>query len=239
MKKNIILVILMGLFITNIYAKDDPVITKELTVESFTGINVCCMVDVYLSEGQSSTVVVKADPEILSDLEIDVKNQVLDIRFKDQKNSFSDFFKKNKPRVSVYVSAQNLVLLKAEATGKIIGQTVLNAGDIKLEANATGSITADINAEKLNCRADSKGSITLNGKADYAKVAADSMGKVDMKNFEVSKADVKADSMGKVDITVKDNLKAHADSMGKVSYYGSPAVVDSSSDSMGSVKHKD
>lgn len=237
MKRNIIITLLIFAFAT-VYGGDE-LLTKEITVDPFTGIRACCAIDVYITEGQSSTVLVKADSENLPKVKIDVIDGTLHISQDSNQTDISlNSLKKDKRKIIVYVTAQGLMSLEVDAAAKITGQTTIKAENIKLKADAMGAINIDLKANNLTCKSDAMGNITLNGTASYAKVSADSMGKVDLKGMTVGKADVKADSMGSVDITVKDELKAYAASMGKVNYYGTPSKKETSSDSMGKVKQK-
>jgi hypothetical protein len=227
--KTFILSIFCCLFTVAACAQDKQ--TETRPVESFNGINVCCGIRVYLTEGKSSTITVKALPDDMKDLVTEVKNGILKISYKKTKIKF----KKNN-RIEVYVTAENLSSLEAGAGGSIEGTGDIRAKDIKINAGSGGQVGLNLKAENVTCHSNSGGNIKLTGSATTADLSANSGGVIDLKEMTVDKAAADANSGGVVRINVVDEMIASANSGGIITYYGNPPKVDKSSNSGGIIK---
>lgn len=227
MKKISLVLMMCCIYIAGISAQ----VSQERSVGTFNGISVCCGIEVLLSEGQSSKIIVKANQNTLSKVKTEVKGNTLHIGFDRSANNRND-------KVSVYVTAKNLVLLEANASGQIKGMSDINAKDIRMHTNSAGGITLNLKADNVICESNSAGTINLTGTAAYAKVSNNSASSINMRHFTANRADVSSNSGASISIGVKDQIKAHANSGGSVKYYGNPSKSDISSNSGGSVKKK-
>jgi hypothetical protein len=229
-----ILGLLACLFITTANAEDKQT-TERRTVTSFNGIHVCCGIDLYLTEGESSEIIVTAKPDEITSVITEVKNGVLSVSFKNSKKN-SNFKRRNK--VSVYVTAQNLISLEASAGGSIEGTSDIHAKDIRLTTSSGGDVQLRLDAENITCHASSGGDVKLKGAATTAHLSANSGGDLQLKDLTAGTVIADANSGGDIEIRVVEEITANASSGGGVKYYGNPAKKAVSSSSGGSVKNK-
>jgi hypothetical protein len=227
--KTFILSIFCCLFTVAACAQDKQ--TETRPVESFNGINVCCGIRVYLTEGKSSTITVKALSDDLKDLVTEVKNGILNISYKKTKIKF----RKNN-RIEVYVTAENLSSFEAGSGGSIEGTGDIRGKGLKISANSGGSIRLNLKAENITCHSNSGGSVNLTGSATTAALSANSGGVLDLKEMTVNKVTADANSGGVIKINVVDELVASANSGGIITYYGNPPKANASSNSGGVIK---
>jgi len=232
MKKLHIILVLCCLITTSIYAQN---VTQERNINSFSGIKVCCGIDLYLSEGTSSILKITANPDVIDRVLTEVKGGVLNVSVK---NDPDRRFNNNQGGIKVYVSANNLNLIEASSGSDIKGQTKINAKEIKLSASSSGDITLDLYATHIIGNASSGSDIKVTGSATSAKLSASSGSDIKMKGMSVLIADVKASSGSDIEITVKEEINAKASSGSDIEYYGNPTRVNVSSSSGGSIKRK-
>lgn len=204
--------------------------TQKRSVGSFNSIDVCCGIQVLLTEGSSSSVTVEANSNIISDVKTEVKGRTLNISFNNQRN------KNNKGKIVVHVTAKDIEKLDSGSGSKIEGTNTINAGNIKLNVNSAGQINLDLKANDVVCNGNSAGTITLRGEAVSVKASNNSASSFNLKGFQTTNADISTNSGASVDITVKSEIKAHANSGAHVRYYGNPSKTDISSNSGASVK---
>ncbi|SHG06138.1 head GIN domain-containing protein [Dysgonomonas macrotermitis] len=232
MKKQTLLLALFCILSITVYAQN--IVSQKRQVSSFSGIKVCCAINVYITEGNSPSITVSANGDIIDKVITEVKNNVLSISVNNNKKKK---FGRN-DKIEVYVTASNLNLIEASSGSDIYGKSLINANIIKLNASSAGSIKLDLKANTVKCDASSGGDINLTGSANNAEATASSGGDVKMKGMIVLTASASASSGGDVSITVKNEIKASASSGGDVVYYGNPAKVAKSASSGGGVKKK-
>ncbi len=234
MKKIIGVVLLCGVLFSSCLFSGN-IVEEERTVEAFTGIKSCCGIDVYIAEGNSSTIRVEADDAIIDNIVTEVTDSVLNISYR---NDTNEKFSWGMKKMSVYVTAQDLTLIDASSASDVRSEGELNAKDIEINANSAADIFLELEAENVTCRANSGSDITLIGTASSANISAASGANIRMKEMIVNKAVVDASSGSDVDIWVKEEIEANASSGSDINYYGNPPHAKVSPSSGADIRKK-
>ena len=203
--------------------------TRDLS--GFTGVKTSTAIDIYLTQGNSFSVVVEADNNLLEYIETEVDNGVLKV-YVDKVN-----ITKSEKKV-VHVTMKEIDLIKASSAGDVIGQTPVKAEELKISTSSAGDVKLEVHVGKLYLSTSSSGDITLKGEAEYLEASTSSAGDIKAYELTVKEADVSASSAGDVKITVTERLIARASSAGDVYYMGDPKYVDAKSSSAGDVVKK-
>lgn len=232
--KKIIGVLLVITFLSSCLNINANIVEEERTVGSFSGVSSCCGIDVYITEGSSSTIRVQADNAIINDIVTKVKDGVLDISLKN--NTFNKKLMKGK--MVVYISAKDLSSIHASSSSKIKGSGKFRGKDVAIHASSAGEIALELTAENITCKVSSGANVTVKGTASYANISASSGSDARMKEMIVNRADVSTSSGSDAKIWVKENIKARASSGSSISYYGNPTDKDVSSSSGASIRAK-
>jgi len=207
--------------------------TENRSIGSFNAINVCCGIDLYITEGKSSTITVEvSDKEYLSHVKTEVRNGWLRLSFDNK-----DLRKKpNGLKIKVSVSASDLSAIEATSGSDVVSTTKLFANDIKVLANSGADIKIELDTKNLECDVSSGADIKLAGSALNAKVDASSGGDINMGEMTVKVARAHASSGSDIRLHVTDEIKANASSGGGIKYTGNPQTVNSGKSSGGSVR---
>ncbi len=203
--------------------------TETRIVKDFTGVSTSTAIDIYLSQGDKFEVIVEADENLLQYIVTEVDNGVLKVGFEKGLNIIWS------EKKIVHVTMKDVDYIRASSAGDVIGQTRINAENLKIRTSSAGDVKLEVYAKSLDLSTSSSGDITLSGTADYLEASTSSAG--DIKAFEltVKEADISASSAGDVKITVTDRLHARASSAGDIQYRGNPDKVDARSSSAGDV----
>lgn len=205
------------------------VVKQDRNVGNFSGVRVSTAIDVYLTQGEKTSVVVETDENIQEYLVTEVKNDVLNIYF--DASVLSVEVKK------VYVTTKEINSLSTTSAGDIFGQNPIKTNNLKLNSSSAGDIKVEVYAGFVDANLSSSGDITLTGEADSMDASLSSAGDFNAYNFKVKQADVSASSAGNADIWVTEKLIARASSAGDINYKGDPEYVDAHSSSAGGI-HK-
>lgn len=205
------------------------VVKQERNVSDFSGVKVSTAIDVYLTQGEKTSVVVETDENIQEYLVTEVKNDVLNIYF--DASILSVEVKK------VYVTTKQINYLSTTSSGDIFGQNPFKTGNLKLNSSSAGDIKVEVYAKNVDANGSSSGDITLTGEADYLEADLSSAGDLNAYSFKVKQADVSVSSAGNADLYVTEKLNARASSAGDINYKGDPEFIDAHSSSAGGI-HK-
>ncbi|MFD0700521.1 GIN domain-containing protein [Myroides pelagicus] len=159
--------------------------------------------------------------------------------------------------VNIYISQQGIEKFVGEAAAKIVVEGRGKVGTLKIGLDSGASLVGDFQATSVQLNLDSssryEGDISatkLKGNIDSAAIAkvtgdvkilevdVDSMGQFEGSALIAKEVYVKADSMGKAKVYPTEQLNASADSMGSIEYYNTPKILNTTMDSMGTVKKK-
>jgi len=205
------------------------VVKQERSVGDFSGVKVSTAIDVYLTQGEKTSVVVETDENIQEYLVTEVKDNVLHIYF--DASILSVEVKK------VYVTTKKIDYLSTTSAGDIFGQNPFKTEYLKLNSSSAGDIKVEVYAKSVDANMSSSGDITLTGEADYLEADLSSAGDLNAYNFKVKQAEVSVSSAGNADIWVTEKLNARASSAGDINYKGDPEFVDAHASSAGGI-HK-
>jgi hypothetical protein len=232
-------------------------VTETRSVADFTEIHVSSGIQVIYTQSQNKSVVVESDnQEKLDRIVTEAKGGTLKIYVIAEKENWK---KKNTFKViNVYVSAPNVKSFKTDSgaqinleneitsTSKIeidlnSGSSVkgnISAKNIDIDADSASSFSGRIKATTVNVDLDSASTVSVTGSAESISIEASSSAKFSGKDFTVKSADIEANSTSSVTLTVTESIKASADSLAKINYYGNPKNANKKSSSLGEVNEK-
>ena len=232
-------------------------VLETRNVSDFTQIHSSSGVNVYYTQSSTKSIRVESDnQEKVNQIVTEVKGGKLKIYVKSTKEKWGKdtTFKVLK----VYVSAPNITAFKSDSGSSLtlennvssdskIGIDVssgssikgnISAKSIKIEAGSGASYKGKIAATSVSVKLDSGSSVSLSGKTDFIEIETDSGASFSGKDLTVKSAVVEAESTSSVTLTVTESIKASADSLAKINYYGNPKNTDKKSSSLGEVIQK-
>lgn len=235
----------------------DAQVKETRTVADFAEIHASSGVKVYYTQSSEKSVKVESDnQEKLERIVTETKGGTLKIYVTPEKEKWG---KKNTFKViNVYVSAPNVKSFKADSgaqinfeneitsTSKIeidlsSGSSVkgnISAKNIDIDADSASSFSGQIKATTVDVDLDSASSVSVTGSAESISIEASSSANFSGKDFTVKSAHIEANSTSSVTLTVTESIKASADSLAKINYYGNPKNANKKSSSLGQVNQK-
>jgi hypothetical protein len=225
-------------------------VARAYGIQNITELEVGSASKLVLVQGNSDTLRVEGEPEVIQRVKVDQEGQRLTLSMKDHANGGSGFlslFKRNTP--TFYLQLKNLDSLKlhgaSEAhvgrwTGKSLAVHLHGASDLEFTQLALENLQMEIGgASNLTMKDLSAGisSFRIGGASD-AKVAGQSRFlKVDAggasnyygKSLKANQAELKASGASDIDAHVTEQLKAEASGASDINYLGDPKTQINSS----------
>jgi hypothetical protein len=207
----------------------DGNVTTETRIEgeSFDEIKAAAGIEVFLTEGTETKVVIEADNNLHEIISATIENGKLTI--KTEENIGRSKSKK------AYVTYTSLKGIYASSGSEISSTSVLKSETLDLDASSGADIELEVFTKSLRAEASSGADIILSGTASNLDADASSGSDIDAKELLVVTCVAEASSGAGITVNVKDNLKAKASSGGDINYYGNPTAVTNNSSRSGNV----
>lgn len=237
MKKLFFLLFLLSAI--NVLAQQNPVINdpdvKKRTInESFTGISVSDGIDLYLSQGNTTSLAVSAsDEKFLPRFKTEVENGMLKIFYDNNGINWSG---NEKRKLKAYVSFKSLEKLQASGGAEVTIMGTLEVTDIEMKFTSGSTLGGKIKANELTIEQNSGSNINISGNAVTLKIDAGSGAVFKGYDLSVEYCFAKASSGAGVKITINKELNAKANSGGGIKYKGDAVIKEINVNSGGSVK---
>jgi hypothetical protein len=200
--------------------------TRNLS--SFDAIDVSEGIKVILESGnpEARVEVTGADVE---DVVTEVSANTLNIEMRGDKNY-------RNVNVTVYVKFERIEEIDVSSAADVVFESKITGSVLDVDISSAGYLRADMEVKALNVDISSSGKTDLSGSADEMEVDISSAGSMDAKELVSQIADVEVTSAGSATINVTKELRAEANSAGKVTYKGNPEKVFADSNSGGKVR---
>lgn len=227
MKKIIILTCLLAFTLTS-WAQEK----QTRNVGDFTSISFGISGDLYLTQGNSTKVVIEGDEEDLEKIQTEVSGDRLRIYTKNSNWNWNW----GNSKIKVYITVKNFDGLNVSGSGDAVSDGVIRGGDVKLSISGSGSMDMKLEATTLDMGISGSGSISLRGKAVSSDLSISGSGKLDAADFIVETVEVHISGSGSARVHATKEIDSRISGSGSVRYAGDPDKVYNKSSGSGSVR---
>ncbi len=207
------------------------VVKQTRSLHDFDAIKVSRGMNVYISQGNATRVIIEADENLLKVIETEVNDGVLKI-------SCEANIRKAKSK-KVFVTVPNLEQIAATSGSNIFSKTLLDFEELDISASAGSNINLEIKTETCSASSSSGSNIKLNGKTKSLVAKASSGSNIKSGELKSTNCKAKVSSGANIWVSAKKSLSGDASSGGNIFYYGSPDNTDINRSSGGNVIKKD
>lgn len=187
-------------------------------VSDFTGLKVSGDVEVILTQGNTVSVVVEADDNLIEDVLTDVSGSTLSI-------GFEKYVNLRNGTCNVYITVPELNKIQVSASAEIKATGVFKTADaFFISASSSGEVKINANAPSINLQSSSAGQIKISGRTRTLTAQASSGAEIHARDLLSENTDAEASSGADVDVYASMLLNANASSGGSIDYRGNPTV---------------
>jgi len=203
------------------------VVEETRDLGEFSKISVSRGMNVYITQGTSTKVTVKADENLLKVIDTYVDDETLKVTCtKMIKNATSN---------KVYVTVPDIKYIKSTSGSNIFSEDSLKTGNLEIKSTAGSNIRLSIEAGELIISAAAGSNIFLNGMAKSVVVKASSGSNIKAGDLQTENCDAKVSSGANIWIKVQNGLTAKASSGGNLFYSGEPNPLNITKSSGGNI----
>ena len=198
--------------------KGDGNVKKETrTVSSFTSLSSHGAIDVQIAYGNSNSISIEADENLLPYIETTVEGGILNIGPKNKINL------KSRSRMIVYVSMTKINSLKLSGSGNINGDGSFgNDGKTEIAISGSGNIKLSAGSfQDLGLSVSGSGNIYLKGAAaNDITTSVSGSGNIDCSDISSNDVDAKISGSGNLKVNAQKSITAAITGSGNVFYKG-------------------
>lgn len=228
----LIIATLLALVVTscgnfNSVSGDGNVTTTKRKVESFTALNAKNGLDVYLKQGNITSVEVEADANLQEHIFTKVENGTLTVY------TDASIYKSNAKKVTIEVPSLNSI--SASSGVALEGLNEMSIKNLKIEASSGSNVNLKLNSQSLTCDSSSGSSITISGSAESVSTESSSGSTINLEQLVANNVDAGVSSGSTTKVNAKNKLKAKASSGSSIDYVSNPTEISVSESSGGSI----
>jgi hypothetical protein len=195
-----------------------PVVERERPVSGVSGVVLAGVGDVYVRQGGSTSLRIRAEEQIHEYIRTDVVGGMLVIQFVD-----GSTFHNGSP-IEYHLTVPELRHAEITGVGRIVGSGI-STDELTLILNGVGELDlSGLNVTRLEVSMSNLGDVRLDGVAQTQSVSVGGRGDYRAGGLASSTAGVTIGSGGSATVRVSDRLEATIDGSGSVYYLGSPLV---------------
>ena len=206
------------------------VVEETRKVKEFDEIKVSRGMNVYISQGDETKVVVKADENLLDAIETKIEGNTLKV-------TSNQNIRRAKTK-KVFVTTPNISMIKTTAGSNVYSETVINSRNLDLSSSAGSNMKLKVNADHLTVSVSAGSNIKLEGKSESFSGKATSGSNLKAEELTTKNCEVNVSSGANIWINTKNDFEGHASSGGNIFYYGNPGTTDIEKSSGGNVIKK-
>ncbi|MCB0834285.1 MAG: DUF2807 domain-containing protein [Bacteroidetes bacterium] len=202
------------------------------TVEPFHTVVTKGSEDVYVKQGNTQSLVIEADEDVLKDIVSEVHNGVLKIGLEDR---WFDRTWTNK-RIKVYVTMPVVKGFKLSGSGEIIGEGDIKSDDLSLTISGSGKIRMNVFAETISSEISGSGDVRLSGTTTEYNCRISGSGNIDAMDLRTENCRAKISGAGDARVSVSGDLDVQISGSGNIAYAGDPKTVNTRVSGSGNVR---
>lgn len=204
--------------------------TETRSVGNFNAIKTSGSIDIEISQGDTYSVSVEDDENILPVIVTEVEGGVLNVHYKNNTSIGEDHAK-------VYVKAPSLDKIISSGSADIsIKDVVKNDREIEISVSGSGNINGGVDAPKISASIGGSGNVSLSGRTKDFEGKVSGSGDLNCGDLQSENTTVSVSGSGNAHVFASVSLNARASGSGDVYYRGKPGSPEIHTSGSGSVQ---
>ncbi len=204
--------------------------TEKRNVSDFHGVKSGGSIDVEIKSGDTYSVSVEDDDNLLPYIITEVNDGVLDVYYKSNTSI-------NEDHAKVYVTAPSLDKIVAAGSADITASDILkNTKNIDMNVSGSGSIKGEVDAPAINISVFGSGNIDLTGRTKDFNGKVSGSGDLNCGKLQSENATVIVSGSGNAHVFSSVHLSATVSGSGDIFYGGNPTSPEIHTSGSGTVQ---
>jgi hypothetical protein len=198
------------------------VATESRNVSGFNSLSMAGLGDITVTQGQTESLTIEAEDNILPHIKTEVRNGALTISF--DRDGWQDAILPSKP-VRFNLAVKDLSSVTSSGLGNITAVS-LKTNKLTIKVTGAGNVKIDrLDTAEVSSSITGAGNIDLAGQVARQEITSEGAGNYRAADLNSQQAKITVKGAGSVTIWVRDSLDVTIAGLGSVNYYGNPAVT--------------
>jgi hypothetical protein len=206
--------------------------SRNVNVKNFKSITVSSGIDLYLTQGNTESLTIKGDDDLIKDVIIEQNNGNIRIKYKEGIN-WGRLFKNQS--IKVYVNYISLTDLTSSGGSDVYTQNNLKSDVLNLKASGGSDLKLSLTVRDLSLNISGGSDADLKGSGENFQLTASGGSDVNAFGYMVNNAKVTVSGGSDANIYVNKALEANASGGSDVNYKGKASLRKTSSSKSGDV----
>lgn len=195
------------------------VVKKDFNLAAFDGFTLGISAKVYLRQGNTQSVSIEAQQNIMDLLLTEVNDKHWKIRFESGVN-----VRKYQP-IRIYITIPTLTKAHITGSGDVIGEgTFTNLSNLSINITGSGDLKLAVEAQDIEGKITGSGNVKLDGSANALTISITGSGDFLAAGLSVKNSTVRISGSGDCTTNVSDTIDIQVSGSGNVRYKGQPKV---------------
>ena len=192
-------------------------VKKSFDLEKFDAVKLAFNGHVYLRQGNSQSVEIEAQQNVMDLISTDVSDKTWKIKFEQNVKSHDG--------VKVWITVPHLTMAAVSGSGDLVGQNHFKGLDeLRVAVSGSGSVELESDSKSLSVSVSGSGDIELGGNTGDCQIRISGSGDVEAFDLATETCKVKISGSGDASVNVQNSLEVGIAGSGDVVYKGSPKV---------------
>lgn len=197
------------------------VISRNIPVESFTGIDLSEPLDYIILQGDTGLVKIETDDNLIDKVKAEVKNGTLTVNTRSLGNATS---------LKVTIQVKDLRNITSSGAATLKSENTLKATDLKIDASGASELNLTVDVTNLSSDLSGAANLKLSGNAIRHKLKASGATDLKAEDLQTSVTELEMTGASNARIEAKDKLSGNMSGICDVKYKNKPALIDLNND---------
>lgn len=211
---------------------DGNVIKEDREVGNFSSLDIGGVFTVYVSQGNTTSLEVEADANLMPLIDIDKSGNTLRVSIK--KDSHINKW----TEMNLYIKMQEVEDISLSGMVSLEGETRIQGDEITLSHSGMGSTDIELMCNKFVADVSGMAKLNLSGESNQVFLDNAGMGNIEATSLKATRLKIDNSGMGNAEVYATTAIDISSSGMGKVTYTGGAEVTSLRSSGMSKVKKK-
>ena len=208
--------------------------SRNVSAKNFTNIAVSSGIDLFLTQGNTESVVIKGREDVIKDVVVEQEGNNLTIKYKEGIN-WGRLFRGTEIRA--YVTVKKLNGITASGGSDVETKSTINTDKMSIKSSGGADLDLNIVCKDISISSSGGSDITLKGTAENMILTTSGGSDVDAFDFKVNYAQVTTSGGSDANVYVNKGLTANATGGSDIHYKGNAALKKVSNSKSADITH--
>lgn len=204
---------------------------KTYPVSAFNEMEIDGVFDVYLTQGNSESVKLSIDDNLLPYVKVSNDGDKLIVKWEKRKDESV-----NNVHSNLYITLKDITRLELHTVGKLQTTNVLRLKALKMDLHHVGSSDVELDCGQLRINYNGVGNVTLSGRAKTADIRCNGVGSLKAFDLAVDVLNLDSNGVGSAEVYAEKEISIESSGVGSVRYRGNATVKKMNASGIGKVK---